>query len=227
MFWTLIIVLRSDNVLKWLLFCQCILWLNCSEPLLLKHLPFLMLLLKSCPAARTIDVELQRDSKSRRIAYRQQEHSPSSAIHKGAGSLVTGCSQTHPFPLPPPPPPPPTPFLPAAPIHSQWALFCSTGIIPVEVMEQLRPAALWMARKVPSFTAWGIFLGSTGIVPGKAGNGCTDGFMNRAVTKLFPTSFSYQAQTQTDISTWILVPWKLGHVHYIKRDCSLGKMLHI
>ena len=30
---------------------------------------------------------------------------------------------------------PQTPFLPVAPIDSQWILFCSTGIVPVEIME--------------------------------------------------------------------------------------------
>ena len=36
-------------------------------------------------------------------------------------------------------------FLPAAPIGSQWTLFCPTGIVPVEIMERpgtVRPAAL-------------------------------------------------------------------------------------
>ena len=43
---------------------------------------------------------------------------------------------------------PPRPFLLAVPIDSQWTLFCSTGIVPVEIMEQpgtVRPVALWIA----------------------------------------------------------------------------------
>ena len=62
-----------------------------------------------------------------------------SAIHKAAGSLVTGHSQKTACRN--------TPqrwFLPAAPIDSQWTLFCSTGIVPVEIMEWLgsvRPVA--------------------------------------------------------------------------------------
>ena len=61
-------------------------------------------------------------------------------IHKAAGSLVTGHSQkttnrNAPKRL----------FLPTAPIDSQWTLFCSTGIVPVEIIEQpgtVRLAAL-------------------------------------------------------------------------------------
>ena len=67
-----------------------------------------------------------------------------SAIHKAAGSLVTGRSQKTAGRNAPPPP---SPFLPVAPIHSQWTLFCSTGIVPVEIMEwpgTVRPAALWI-----------------------------------------------------------------------------------
>ena len=43
---------------------------------------------------------------------------------------------------------PQRPFLPVAPIDSQWTLFCSTGIVPVEIMEwpgTMRPATLWIA----------------------------------------------------------------------------------
>ena len=43
---------------------------------------------------------------------------------------------------------PQRPFLPVAPIESQWTLFCSTGIVPGKVMEwpgTVRPAALWIA----------------------------------------------------------------------------------
>ena len=39
-------------------------------------------------------------------------------------------------------------FLLAASIHSQWTLFCTTGIVPVKVMERagtVRPVALWIA----------------------------------------------------------------------------------
>ena len=45
-------------------------------------------------------------------------------------------------------PPPPRPFLPVAPIHRQWTFFCSTGVVPVEVMEwpgTVNTAALWIA----------------------------------------------------------------------------------
>ena len=63
-----------------------------------------------------------------------------SAIHKAAGSLVTGRSlKTAGWNAPQ------RWFLPAAPIDSQWTLLCSTGIVPVEIMEQpgtVRPAAL-------------------------------------------------------------------------------------
>ena len=66
-----------------------------------------------------------------------------STIHKVVSSLVTGRSQKHagwnaPQRL----------FLPAVPIDSQWTLFCSTGIVPVEIMEWpgiMRLAPLWIA----------------------------------------------------------------------------------
>ena len=44
--------------------------------------------------------------------------------------------------------PPQRPFLPVARIDSQWTHFCSTGIVPVKIMERsetVRPAALWIA----------------------------------------------------------------------------------
>ena len=69
-----------------------------------------------------------------------------SAIHKAAGYLVTGCSQKK--PLTGTPPPPSLILLAAAPIHSQWTLFCSTGIVPVEIVDRLGavgPAVLWIA----------------------------------------------------------------------------------
>ena len=53
-----------------------------------------------------------------------------SAFHKAARSLVTGRSQkTAGWNAPK------RWFPPAAPIDSQWTLLCSTGIVPVEIME--------------------------------------------------------------------------------------------
>ena len=46
-------------------------------------------------------------------------------------SFVTGCSPKKIAARTPPP----RQFLPVAPIDSQWTLFCSTGIVPVEIME--------------------------------------------------------------------------------------------
>ena len=63
-----------------------------------------------------------------------------SAIHKAAGSLVTSRSyKTAGWNAPQ------RWFLLVASIDSQWILLCSTGIVPVEIMERpgtVRPAAL-------------------------------------------------------------------------------------
>ena len=63
-----------------------------------------------------------------------------STIHKAAGSLVTGRSQkTAGWNAPQ------RWFLLVAPIDSQWTLLCSTGIVPVNIMERpgtVGPAAL-------------------------------------------------------------------------------------
>ena len=59
-----------------------------------------------------------------------------SANHKAGSSLVTGHSQKICWLECPPE---------AIPIDSQWTLFCSTGIVPVEIIEwpgTVRPAAL-------------------------------------------------------------------------------------
>ena len=58
-----------------------------------------------------------------------------SAIHKAIGPLVTGNFQNAAS----------RNGLRGAPTHNQWTLFCSTGIVPVNVMEWLgtmSPAAL-------------------------------------------------------------------------------------
>ena len=100
-------------------------------------------------------------------------HGVNSAFHKAASSLVTGHSQNSLWGA----------FRLAGPINSQWTLFCSTGIVPVEIMERsgtVRPVALWIALVNDPQTPFPIdgFMAFWGIVPGKARNGSAGGLVN-------------------------------------------------